>query len=106
MLFSFDIIENMGQTDPAGYKRALLPLHAVLVDIPALAVTTVQAKRLIHGQRLSLRDFPSLGDSFSEGTEFQALCQGKLIAIVSIYQGGVLSKRGFNLPDETTVSLV
>jgi len=78
----------------AALDRLLLPIEAGLGALPALHLDAEQARRLRHGQRLSL---PGQGPL--------PLCramnaQGRLVALVRLdVEGTVAIVRGFAAPD-------
>ena len=79
---------------------ALLPVETALDDIPALAVTRVDAARLHRGQAVLLRgrDAPT-----GSGTVYVTVA-GRLLALAEINNGELIPKRVFNLTGLTASS--
>jgi len=77
----------------ASLADALMPVETALDDIPALAVTRVDAARLTRGQAVLLRgrDAPNF-----RGT-FYVTVSGQLLALAELDRGGIVPKRVFNL---------
>ncbi|MDR3387782.1 MAG: tRNA pseudouridine(55) synthase TruB [Rudaea sp.] len=77
----------------AAIDRRLLPLEAGLAALPTVHLDAIQARRLRHGQRLTLADARSL-----------PLCRAvdddeRLIALAAVgAEGDIAVLRGFNLP--------
>ena len=72
---------------------ALMPVATALDDIPALAVSRVDAARLQRGQAVLMRgrDAPIVS-----GTLF-VTASGQLIALAEVDHGEIVPKRVFNL---------
>jgi tRNA pseudouridine55 synthase len=79
---------------------ALLPVETALDDIPALAITRVDAARLARGQAVLLRgrDAPQFS-----GTVYVTV-GGRLLALAEIGNGELIPKRVFNLTGLTASS--
>ncbi|CAA7618659.1 tRNA pseudouridine synthase B [Magnetospirillum sp. LM-5] len=75
-------------------RASLLPILTALDDIPALALTEDEARRLGSGQVFSLRETPS---AFGPTQVVKALCDGRLVALAQVEGGFVRSLRGLNL---------
>ncbi len=93
-MISLDILEEMRHRDPAEgtMSSVLVPIETALDDIPALAVTDLEAARLHNGQAILLRaqDTPGVLD------EAYAINQGVLVAIGSVEAGRFIPKRVFH----------
>ena len=84
---SLDSLEGLGHS--ARDSKALLGIEAVLDDIPALALTTEQARRLKHGQVISMADVGGQS-SFKDTNQEQVYCamaEGQLIALATCSDG-------------------
>ena len=85
---SLDFLEQI--KDKTDLENVLYPLESVLDDIPALALTEAEAKRIRQGNALSFvsrPDFQRLemaGINTEEGDEAAAIYNDKLIALVKI----------------------
>ena len=94
---SLDKLDALGHNAPG--LSALLPPETVLDDIPALAVTAEEGRRLAHGQSISLfavaqrTPLPQL----SPDQKVQVLCEGSLLAVAEIKDGHVKPIRVLNL---------
>jgi tRNA pseudouridine55 synthase len=77
----------------ASLADALMPVETALDDIPALAVSRVDAARLTRGQAVLLRgrDAPSF-----RGTVYVTV-SGQLLALAELDRGEIVPKRVFNL---------
>ncbi len=92
-------LENL---EALGHKAAdsayLLPVKTVLDDIPALALTDEEARRMTLGQAVALwpvvRRNPQTG--LEQGTAVQALCGDKLIAVAEVGNGMIRPVRVLN----------
>jgi tRNA pseudouridine55 synthase len=98
---ALDKLRELGHS-PAAFER-LLPIETVLDDIPALAVTEGEAKRLRQGQTLAALDTGAgprwhPGKSHpDDGTIFLAMADGKPVALARIERGCVRPVRVLNL---------
>ncbi len=98
---SLDFLEKMD--DSASRTEAVLPLHTVLDDIPALALQEKEAALLRNGQRLSFvskPDFDRLekaGLGTPETLEVLALHQGTPVAILEMTGAQAKPVRVFNM---------
>ena len=83
----------------AAVLECLLPIETALDDIPALALSGIEASRLRNGQSVSLL---RKGDvervaTLSEGDTVLAMDRGKLVALTEYYAGEVRPFRVLNL---------
>lgn len=94
-------VEALG--DKAADSAYLLPVATVLDDIPALALTEEEARRMTLGQAIAL--WPVVkrsplkgpdGAGLSDGSAVQALCGDKLIAVAEVGNGMVRPVRVLN----------
>lgn len=96
MAISLDKLEALGHK--AAGSGALLPVATVLDDIPALALTEEEARRLSHGQSVSLfavaNRTPISG--LTPGAAVQAVCGDRLIAVAMVADGLVKPVRVLN----------
>lgn len=93
---SLDSLEALRHS--ARESEALLGVEAVLDDIPALALSPEQARRLKHGQVLSVADVGDL-PSITGNTEpevLSAMADGHLIALVTVKEGQIKPLRVLN----------
>jgi len=94
---SLEILGSLGHSAAASVY--LLPVETALDDIPALALTEDEARRLRCGQAVT----PSRPaerariDDFGNGTRLRATSGGKLIALVEIAAEGLRPVRVLNL---------
>ena len=85
---SLDLLEELGHS--AAASPYVIPVIAALDDIPALAITTEEAKKLRFGQLLNPR--PELNRS----QIYKAVCDGHLIALIEAHDEGIKPLRVFN----------
>ncbi|NQW00741.1 MAG: tRNA pseudouridine(55) synthase TruB [Rhodospirillales bacterium] len=93
---SLDSLEALGHS--ARDSKALLGIEAVLDDIPALALTTEQARRLKHGQVIHMTDVVGQS-SFKDINQEQVFCamaEGQLIALAKCIEGELKPFRVLN----------
>ena len=93
---SLDSLEALGHS--ARDSQAVLDIEAVLDDIPALALTIEQARRLKHGQLISLADVDnqsSLKD-LNQDAVVCVLSEGKMIALAKCNEGELKPLRVLN----------
>ena len=83
---SLDSLKALGHS-PACLQH-LLPVEASLVDIPAIALTAIQAEKLRHGETVYV-------DSTDTGVRC-AMASGRLVALAEVTYGRVRPKRVFN----------
>ena len=93
-MISLDILEEMRHRDPAEahMSSVLVPIETALDDIPALAVTDLEAARLYNGQAILLRG----QDTSGVLDEAFATNQGVLVAIGFVEAGRFIPKRVFH----------
>jgi tRNA pseudouridine55 synthase len=77
----------------------LLPIETALDDIPALALTAMEATRLCHGQRVTPQDAGERArlDRIENGTIVGARHDRLLVALARIDEGGLRPVRVINL---------
>ncbi|MDG2242593.1 MAG: tRNA pseudouridine(55) synthase TruB [Rhodospirillaceae bacterium] len=96
MAISLDKLEALGHK--AAGSGVLLPVETVLDDIPALALTEEEARRMSHGQSVSLfavaNRTPISG--LTPGAAVQAVCGDRLIALATVADGLVKPVRVLN----------
>ena len=94
---SLDKLEEFGHS--AASAKLVLPVETALDDIPALALTEDEARRLQNGQPLSIvrlaafRPHPSI----SAGATVRAMAEGRLVALARIEDGEIRPIRVLNL---------
>jgi tRNA pseudouridine55 synthase len=97
MAISLDNLEALGHK--AAGSGVLLPVATVLDDIPALALTEEEARRMRHGQAVSIfavaNRTPISG--LTPGTAVQAVCGDRLIAVATIADGLLKPVRVLNI---------
>ena len=79
----------------ASFPQVLVSVSTGLADIPALAVTDPQAKRLRSGQRVRVSPGPHLCETDDPAT-IKAMHKGELIALASLEHGELSPLRVFN----------
>jgi tRNA pseudouridine55 synthase len=97
---SLDSLETLGHSAPPGEK--VLPIETVLDDIPALALTEQEARRLRHGQAIDALPVATrtpLSD-FNLDEIVCAMEGGRLVALVKVTGGEIRPVRVMNLVDE------
>jgi tRNA pseudouridine55 synthase len=96
MAISLDNLEALGHK--AAGSGVLHPVATVLDDIPALALTEEEARRMRHGQPVSIfavaNRTPISG--LTPGTAVQAVCGDRLIAVATVADGLVKPVRVLN----------
>jgi tRNA pseudouridine55 synthase len=92
---SLDKLSQLGHSA----RDFLLPVETALDDIPALALTDAEARRLTSGQSLSLPRLTdhSPAEAHCEGDTLRAMAGGKLVAITRIEGGDIRPVRVLNL---------
>lgn len=92
-MISLELLQEMRHRDPAEADIAsvLHPVETALDDIPALAVTEVEAARLLNGQAILLRG----RDAPLALAEAYVTAKNILVAIGSVEQGHFIPKRVF-----------
>ena len=87
---SLDLLEKMGQS--AAASQCVMPVLAVLDDIPALAVTQEEAQRLRFGQGLSGKEALA-----GEAGPAVAVLAGQPVALIQPKDGRWVPMRVFNI---------
>jgi tRNA pseudouridine55 synthase len=93
---------SLEKLEALGHKAAdseyLLPLRTVLDDIPALALTEEEARRMTLGQAVALWPIVSRNpqEGLAQGTAVQAVCGDKLIAVAEVGAGMIRPVRVIN----------
>lgn len=91
-----DLLEMGGD---AVLENTLLPVETVLADIPALALTEQEARRIQHGQSvpvLPVANRSALRD-VAQGDVVKAMASGRLVALAHIQGGEIRPLRVMNL---------
>jgi len=94
---SLETLEQFGHS--AASANLVLPVETVLDDIPALALTEDEARRLQSGQSLPmvrLADRVSI-PTISTGETVRAMAEGRLVALARIENGDLRPVRVLNL---------
>jgi len=94
---SLELLDDLGHS--AALAHHVLPVEAALADIPALALTEAEGRRLQHGQpvaALPVANRTPLTHA-SKGTVVCAMAQGKPIALAQIKGGEIRPVRVLNL---------
>jgi tRNA pseudouridine55 synthase len=96
---SLDKLEGLGHI--AAFADHVLPIATVLDDIPALALTEDEARRLASGQSVSLTTVASRSSRSipPDGATVQASSQGRVVALARIESGMIRPVRVLNLAD-------
>ena len=97
MAISLDKLEELGHSAPP--LDQLLPVETALADIPALALTEAEARRLHHGQPVPALPViaRSPGKKVAQGDVLRAMAGNRLVAIASIKGGEIRPLRVLNL---------
>ncbi|MGE5548310.1 MAG: tRNA pseudouridine(55) synthase TruB [Solirubrobacterales bacterium] len=94
---SLDMLREVGHSPPP--RTYLLPVETALDDIPALALTEAEARRLQSGQQLSLlrlsARFPQV--PFTQDMVLRAMDGRRLVALVRVDGGEIRPVRVMNL---------
>lgn len=94
---SLDKLETLGHSAPlSGY---LLPVETVLDDIPALALTETEARRLSRGQAIPVLPVANRSPfkDISQGDVVRAMAEGRLVALAKIKGGEIRPFRVLNI---------
>ncbi len=93
---SLDSLEALGHS--ARDSGTLLAVEAVLDDIPALALTSEEARRLKHGQAVSMVSVSGQSSfrDINHGDVFCAMAEGQLIALATLVEGEIVPLRVLN----------
>jgi tRNA pseudouridine55 synthase len=91
-----DKLESLGHSAPL--SEHLLPVETVLDDIPALALTQTEARRLSRGQAVPVLPVASRTPfkNISQGDVVCAMADGKLVALAKIHGGEIRPFRVMN----------
>ncbi len=94
---SLDILDTLGHD--AALADALLPIETALVDIPALALTVAEARRLRHGQPVPVLPVASRSPlkHVAQGDTVCAMAEGRLVALARIKGSELRPLRVLNL---------
>jgi len=94
---SLDKLESLGHSAPL--SRQLLPVETVLDDIPALALTEREARKLSHGQAIPVLPVASRSPfrNIGQGDVVRAMVEGRLVALAKIKGGEIRPFRVINL---------
>ena len=93
---SLDKLESLRHSAPL--SEHLLPVETVLDDIPALALTQTEARRLSRGQAVPVLPVASRTPfkNISQGDVVCAMADGKLVALAKIHGGEIRPFRVMN----------
>mgnify|MGYP003726431969 FL=1 len=93
---SLDKLESLGHSAPL--LEQLLPVETVLDDIPALALTEIEARKLRRGQAVPVLPVASRTPfkNISQGDVVCAMADGKLVALAKIHGGEIRPFRVMN----------
>ena len=96
---SLDKLKALGHSAPP--DEAILPVETVLDDIPALAMTEEEARRLRHGQSVSALPVATRSSltGIEQGDVICAMNKGHLVALVQFAGGEIRPVRVINLDD-------
>ncbi|MCH8236605.1 MAG: tRNA pseudouridine(55) synthase TruB [Proteobacteria bacterium] len=94
---SLDKLESLGHSAPL--SEHLLPVETVLDDIPALALTETEARKLRHGQPIPVLPVASRSPlkNINQGDVVRAMAEGRLVALAKIKGGEIRPFRVINL---------
>ena len=94
---SLDKLESLGHIAPD--SGVLHPVETVLDDIPALALTEVEARRIRHGQGIPVLPVVNRASvkTLKRGDTICTMCEGKLVALAEIKGGEIRPLRVLNL---------
>jgi tRNA pseudouridine55 synthase len=83
----------------AASANLVLPIETVLDDIPALALTEAEARRLQNGQSLSIEGLAAHNaiPTINAGDTVRAMAEGRLVALARIDHGELRPVRVLNL---------
>jgi tRNA pseudouridine55 synthase len=102
---SVDKLQELGHIP--GPRTYLLPVETALDDIPALALTDVEARRLQSGCPVSLLRVASRGPlpDIASGQTVRAMEGGRMVALVRIEAGEIRPVRVMNLSNDDKESV-
>jgi len=94
---SLDKLQTLGHSAPR--SGHLLPVETVLDDIPALALTEREARKLSHGQAIPVLPVASRSPfkNIGQGDVVRAMVEGRLVALAKIMGGEIRPFRIINL---------
>ncbi|MBC8339827.1 MAG: tRNA pseudouridine(55) synthase TruB [Rhodospirillales bacterium] len=94
---SLDKLESLGHSAPL--SENLFPVETVLDDIPALALTEPEARRLSRGQAIPVLPVANRSplNNISQGDVVCAMAGGRLVALAKIKGGEIRPFRVMNL---------
>jgi tRNA pseudouridine55 synthase len=94
---SLDKLDALGHSAPP--EHYLLPVETALADIPALALTEAEARRLHHGQPIAALPVARRSplEEVAQGVVFCAMAEGKPVALARISGGEIRPLRVLNL---------
>ena len=94
---SLDKLESLGHI--AALSEHLLPVETVLDDIPALALTETEARKLSHGQAIPVLPVANRSPlkNISQGDVVRAMVEDRLVALAKIKGGEIRPFRVMNL---------
>ncbi len=94
---SLDKLESLRHSAPL--SGHLLPVETVLDDIPALALTEREARKLSHGQAIPVLPVASRSPfkNIGQGDIVRAMVEGRLVALAKIKGGEIRPFRVINL---------
>jgi len=94
---SLDMLESLRHSAPL--SGHLLPVETVLDDIPALALTEREARKLSHGQAIPVLPVASRSPfkNIGQGDVVRAMVEGRLVALAKIKGGEIRPFRVINL---------
>ena len=94
---SLDKLESLRHSAPL--SEHLLPVETVLVDIPALALTETEARKLSQGQAIPVLPVASRSPlkNIGQGDVVRVMAEGRLVALAKINGGEIRPFRVMNL---------
>ena len=94
---SLDKLESLRHSAPL--SEYLLPVETVLDDIPALALTETEARKLSQGQAIPVLPVASRSPlkNIGQGDVVRVMAEGRLVALVKINGGEIRPFRVMNL---------
>jgi len=94
---SLDYLESLGHSAPD--SEAFFPVETALDDIPALALTKEEARKLRHGQGVPVLPVASRSPfkDIAQGDVVCAMAEGRMVALARIAGGEIRPLRVLNL---------
>ena len=94
---SLDKLESLRHSAPL--SEHLLPVETVLADIPALALTETEARKLNQGQAIPVLPVASRSPlkNIGQGDVVRVMAEGRLVALAKINGGEIRPFRVMNL---------